>query len=332
MVCSALRRLRYAGSTRRLHLVSRRAAAASAAPASASAVGVSHRHLSSFKREYATRGDERHLDRVKETNPQDVEDSIIFDGEKYTPGKPQGSLPTMVYVYPTCPHCNKVLAFLDIVGHEHSTMVVNPITKAEIKWSETYKKVPIASVAESTLNGSDNIIMALFDKWTTHTNKIAKGASREDYDSWNKRVDEEIARPLFRATSTTWSDALKYTSYVREMSAYPMYIRFVHHMLGTFFTRVGSRKVAKRYGIVDPDGELLVAVQRYLDDFGVKQQQQQQQQMFCGGEVPGLADVVLYGTLRSVQDFDAVKKLLAADERVKSWYRSMQAAAGHEQE
>mmetsp|Transcript_11124 Transcript_11124/g.21322 ORF Transcript_11124/g.21322 Transcript_11124/m.21322 type:complete len:325 (-) Transcript_11124:296-1270(-) len=276
------------------------------------------------------RGDSRHLERINEVNPDEVQDNIIFDGEKYTPGKSQGSFPTTVFVYPTCPHCNKVLAFLDILGHEHTIINVNPITKYEIKWSESYKKVPIACVGSETLHGSDNIILNIYDKWAPHTNKIAKGVTREDYDMWNKRVDEEVARPLFRATSSTWSDALNYTAYVRKMSAYPGYIRFLHHMVGTFFTMVGSRKVAKRYGIVDPASELLLAVKSYLDHFGVKPQQQQQQ-VFCGGSTPSFADVLLYGTIRSVQDFKAVDQLLDADdERIKSWYSAMQAAAGHE--
>eukprot|EP00466_Bigelowiella_natans_P019076 jgi/Bigna1/85625/estExt_fgenesh1_pg.C_50073 len=138
-------------------------------------------------------------------------------------------LPTTIFAYPTCPHCNKVFAYLDYLQHEYTLVHVNPITKAEIKWSTDYKKVPIATMAEKEIFGSDEIIFAVHEEWQQF-HKIADGLSKEDFYHWNTFVDEEIARPLFVATSSTWEDALKYTAYVREMEKYPGYLRWLHHM------------------------------------------------------------------------------------------------------
>lgn len=39
-----------------------------------------------------------------------------------------------LYQYAICPFCNRVKALLDYARIEYSTIEVNPLTKAEIKW------------------------------------------------------------------------------------------------------------------------------------------------------------------------------------------------------
>jgi microsomal prostaglandin-E synthase 2 len=58
-----------------------------------------------------------------------------------------------------CPFCCKVKAFLDANDVPYRTVEVNPLTKAEIKWSEDYRKVPIALVDGEASMGSAKIIM-----------------------------------------------------------------------------------------------------------------------------------------------------------------------------
>lgn len=49
----------------------------------------------------------------------------------------------MLYQYEVCPFCCKVKALLDYYDLPYETVEVNPLTKAELKWS-TYRKVPVA--------------------------------------------------------------------------------------------------------------------------------------------------------------------------------------------
>ncbi|KAK2120368.1 Prostaglandin E synthase 2 [Saguinus oedipus] len=69
-----------------------------------------------------------------------------------------------LYQYKTCPFCSKVRAFLDFHALPYQVVEVNPVRRAEIKFS-SYRKVPIlvAQVGENSqqLNDSSVIISAL---------------------------------------------------------------------------------------------------------------------------------------------------------------------------
>jgi len=244
----------------------------------------------------------------------------ILKDISYPSGRPK-PLPTTLFAYPTCPHCNKVISVLDLLGHEYALVTVNPITKAEIKWSEKYRKVPIVRMADQEIFGSDKIIMELEDLWRPY-NKIASGMDESEYEKWNRFVDEDLARPLFRATSENWSDAFQYTTYVRDMDAYPMYMRIIHHYIATFFTKFGSGRAAKKYKITDAEGDVEKALIRFLETF------ENEDGKFHGGDLPSYADLLVFGTLRCVQDFPAVCRLLEKNAQVASWYATVAEAVG----
>lgn len=52
-----------------------------------------------------------------------------------------------LYQYKTCPFCSKVRAFLDFHALPYQVVEVNPVRKAEIKFS-SYRKVPILLAQE----------------------------------------------------------------------------------------------------------------------------------------------------------------------------------------
>ncbi|KAM9083915.1 prostaglandin E synthase 2 isoform 1-T1 [Megaptera novaeangliae] len=69
-----------------------------------------------------------------------------------------------LYQYKTCPFCSKVRAFLDFHALPYQVVEVNPVRRAEIKFS-SYRKVPILLAQEGDslqqLNDSSVIISAL---------------------------------------------------------------------------------------------------------------------------------------------------------------------------
>lgn len=75
-----------------------------------------------------------------------------------------GRLQLTLYQYKTCPFCSKVRAFLDFHALPYQVVEVNPVRRAEIKFS-SYRKVPILVVQEGEssqqLNDSSVIISAL---------------------------------------------------------------------------------------------------------------------------------------------------------------------------
>uniref|UniRef100_G1TJV3 GST N-terminal domain-containing protein n=1 Tax=Oryctolagus cuniculus TaxID=9986 RepID=G1TJV3_RABIT len=58
-----------------------------------------------------------------------------------------GRLQLTLYQYKTCPFCSKVRAFLDFHALPYQVVEVNPVRRAEIKFS-SYRKVPILVVQE----------------------------------------------------------------------------------------------------------------------------------------------------------------------------------------
>lgn len=52
-----------------------------------------------------------------------------------------------LYQYKTCPFCSKVRAFLDFHALRYQVVEVNPVRRAEIKFS-SYRKVPILLAQE----------------------------------------------------------------------------------------------------------------------------------------------------------------------------------------
>lgn len=58
-----------------------------------------------------------------------------------------GRLQLTLYQYKTCPFCSKVRAFLDFHALPYQVVEVNPVLRAEIKFS-SYRKVPILLAQE----------------------------------------------------------------------------------------------------------------------------------------------------------------------------------------
>jgi len=48
-----------------------------------------------------------------------------------------------LYQYQTCPFCCKARAFLDYFGLNYDVVEVNSVTRKQMRWSKTYKKVPV---------------------------------------------------------------------------------------------------------------------------------------------------------------------------------------------
>ena len=77
------------------------------------------------------------------------------------PGHPASEVPSLLlvqlslssrlqltlYQYKTCPFCSKVRAFLDFHALPYQVVEVNPVRRAEIKFS-SYRKVPIVMAQE----------------------------------------------------------------------------------------------------------------------------------------------------------------------------------------
>ena len=66
-----------------------------------------------------------------------------------------------LFQYEICPFCNINKALLSYTNTDYNMTEVNPLSKAEIKFSQEYRKVPIALINGEQVNGSKEINEAL---------------------------------------------------------------------------------------------------------------------------------------------------------------------------
>jgi len=78
-------------------------------------------------------------------------------------GTENSKIPSItLYQYYTCPFCCKVRAFLEYYGLEYNIVEVNPLSKKELKFSKSYRKVPIAIV-----NGKQVSVRLIIGLWNS---------------------------------------------------------------------------------------------------------------------------------------------------------------------
>uniref|UniRef100_A0A673XG14 Prostaglandin E synthase 2 n=1 Tax=Salmo trutta TaxID=8032 RepID=A0A673XG14_SALTR len=244
-----------------------------------------------------------------------------------------------LYQYKTCPYCSKVRAFLDYYGFPYKVVEVNPVMHTEIKWSE-YQKVPILMVEGKEivqLNNSSVIISAMktcmIDKERTmsevvqyfprlpstnawgnevleYTNKYwvmlneikitevytSKNARKEEV-RWRQWADDWLVNRIKPNVYRTPAEALAtYDHIVREGNFGS--VPFAKYG-GAFYMFWASKLLKIWYKLQDDVREdLYMAVNEWITAIGRKRK-------FMGGDKPNLADLAVYGVLRSMQDLEA---------------------------
>ncbi|XP_038826722.1 prostaglandin E synthase 2-like [Salvelinus namaycush] len=259
-----------------------------------------------------------------------------------------------LYQYKTCPYCSKVRAFLDYYGLPYKVVEVNPVMHTEIKWSSEYQKVPILMVEGKEivqLNNSSVIISAMktcmIDKERTmsevvkyfprlpstnawgnevleYTNKYwvmlneikitevytSKNARKEEV-RWRQWADDWLVNRIKPNVYRTPAEALAtYDHIVREGNFGS--VPFAKYG-GAFYMFWASKVLKIWYKLHDDVREdLYMAVNEWITAIGRKRK-------FMGGDKPNLADLAVYGVLRSMEDLESFYDVME-NTKVKKWY------------
>ena len=160
-----------------------------------------------------------------------------------------------LYQYAICPFCHKTKALLAYTNVEHSIVEVNPLTKAEIKWSEDYKKVPIAKVNGKPLCGSDAIIDGLLadpfvvenleNKWrgTKMTMETFQGNKAKE---WVTFANEELASLLYPNICRSLTDSYQAFGYVDGVETFSAWQRLTIRSLGSIAMYFAASRVKSK--------------------------------------------------------------------------------------
>jgi len=259
----------------------------------------------------------------KETNPYDVD---LF--------MPTGKIPSSIilYQYEVCPFCCKVKAFLDYHNIPYRTVEVNPLSKAEIKWSE-YKKVPIILLDGSVqMNNSSSIISQLASdvesvassKKTRKKNWLPlkpQSTNETDITAWRRWVDEKFVRAITVNIYRNAKESFQTFDYITEHGNFSWPQRQAARIVGATMMWGLSSRLKKKYDIHgDVRESLYQLAEEWVAGMGDRP--------FMGhGDQPSLADLEAFGVMRSIVGTDTFMDL-QHNTSIGPWYERMMKHVG----
>lgn len=223
-----------------------------------------------------------------------------------------------IYQYEICPFCSQVKAFLDSQDIAYRTVEVNPLTKAEIKFSKSYKKVPIAMVGEEQINESHQIIAALAAR--RGDARLAEAFEQEDTQRWLKWANTELAVLLFPNITRSFSESWQAFRYISEVPTFGLGVKAANQCAGSVAMWLANGKLQKKYNITDARGQLQATVETWVGALGEKP--------FMNGAEPGIPDICVYGVLSAIRGLAAHDELMASSPPLASWYQRTREAIG----
>jgi microsomal prostaglandin-E synthase 2 len=149
-----------------------------------------------------------------------------------------------LYQYAICPFCNIVKSVLHYSKTPYQAVEVNPLTKAEIKWSKDYKKVPIASLGDTHFFGSDDIVKGLLVKDDNNSTQLV--ATSEETSKWTKYASDELAPLLYPNLCNTITNSYQAFDYVHQVNSFSTVQRYSIQSIGSLAMYFAASKIKSK--------------------------------------------------------------------------------------
>lgn len=235
---------------------------------------------------------------------------------------PRSDAIVVLYQYEACPFCNKVRAHLDWRRVPYVVVEVDPLFKGTLGWSE-YKKVPVAVVNGTVVVDSGRIIDAVEEACGAGgRGSGGKGGSVEE-GKWREWADSVLVRHLTINIYRNASESLETFDYLTQRN-FPAWSAIPCKYIGAAAMWAVAIKRRKEFGIDNKEGAERVALGGALDELmgGMGGQP------FLGGDHPNLADVTIYGVMRSIKGLPTWKEAIMGHAGAAAWVKRMEVAVG----
>tara|TARA_B100000795_G_C22710036_1_gene403157 strand:- start:31 stop:1065 length:1035 start_codon:yes stop_codon:yes gene_type:complete len=246
----------------------------------------------------------------------------------------------VLYQYKICPFCNKIKAFLDFYGLAYTTIEVNPLTKEEIKntLDTEYKKVPICVIDGEIICDSPvimqklqallqerNVLLSLHE---TNSKKSSTTSDTSDATNtttttktteektWTEWVDKSLAVLLFPNITRNFPECWQAFSYISDVDSFSFVSKGLNRVISPIAMWAVQGKIKKKYNIEDEREAMFEKIYEWADVVEKNGNQ------FHGGNQPSLADLSVFGTLRSITGLDTHTEVVN-DPRIINWYTAM---------
>lgn len=225
----------------------------------------------------------------------------------------------VLYQFEVCPFCNKVRAYLDYHNIPYKVIEVDPLRKTELKqFSADYRKVPIAIVDGKQVNGSAAIIEHVYNAVNGESAQI-----RETEQKWVKWVDDYFIHLISPNIYRTPRESLQTFEYIADNAKFSPWQRATIRYSGAAAMYFVGKRLKKKYNIDDERAAIYDALQEWVTAIS-----QNGGKFLAGGDVPGIADLSVYGVLKAIQTFDTFSDLRNNNSALCEWYDRTQAAVG----
>ena len=197
-------------------------------------------------------------------------------------------------------------AFLNWKSIPYEATDVNPLTKSEISFSKDYRKVPIVLIGDRQLNDSAVIMDELIASMRTSGELPSnfKDSSDPEIEKWLKFADKSLAVVLFPNITRNMLESWEAFGYINSVPHFGVVQKFILRLTGSVAMRLANGKIKKKYAIDNEREALLSAVNEWVQN-GLKGHK------YHGGNAePDLADVAIYGCLKSIESFTTFAWLL----------------------
>lgn len=264
-----------------------------------------------------------------------------------------------LYQYEVCPFCCKVKAFLDYNKIPYRTVEVSPLSKKELKWSE-HRKVPVAVLDDDVLQDSSLIISRLAaeieasqqqpapagstassssssnsssSSWLPWSKKdkastqepassedevpsiSSTATQREEEAYWRQWVDQRLVKVITVNIYGTAKEAFQTFDYISATGKFNWFEAESARVAGAVMMWGISNKLKKKYGIEgNLREELYLSGDQWVKAVGNRP--------FMGGEQPNLADLAVFGVVKSVTGTDTFHDLMHKTD-IGAWYERM---------
>lgn len=235
-----------------------------------------------------------------------------------SPAPPKGLPDITLYQYDVCPFCNKVRAYLDFNNIPYKIIEVDPLRKTELKaFTEDYRKVPIALVNGEQINGSDKVI--------DHIHKLTKGKQTPvspEEKKWLTWLEDYFIHLIAPNIYRTPSESLQTFEYIANNSKFSPWQRSTIRYTGAVAMYFVGRKIKKKYGIEDERKAIHSALHDWSEAIA------QAGTPFLAGPEPGVADLSIFGVLKSLRTFDTFREIREKNIGLAAWYDRTSEAVG----
>ena len=144
-----------------------------------------------------------------------------------------------------------------------------------------------------------------------------------EISKWLEFADRKLAVLLFPNITRNFMESWEAFGYINEVPHFSGSQKLGLRIAGSLAMRLANSKIKKKYAIEDERIALLDAIKTWTKE-GLKGRN------FHGGDdKPDLADVCMYGCLKSIEKFKTFAWLLdEADKELLIWYNRMAAEIG----